>query len=121
MNDVASGSMRGAVLYAVIVLVAVSGLGWFAGLFFTGPAAHRAILTSAVLAVVVQLVGFAIAWRMRRSNALAGWAAGALLCVVTLMFYGFAVGPLGLPLEPALLSLAGFFFVTETLEPLCLT
>lgn len=113
--------MNGIVRYVLIVLVAVTVLAWFAGLFFTGPLNHRAILTSAGLAVVVQLVGFFVAWRMRRSNALAGWAAGALLCVVTLAMYGFAVGPLGLPLEPALLSLAGFFFVTETLEPLCLT
>ncbi len=113
--------MNGVVRYTLIVVIAVAVLGWFAGLFFTGPLNHRAIVTSAGLAVVVQLSGFLIAWRMRRENALAGWAAGALLCVVTLVLYGFAVGPLGLPLEPALLSLAGFFFVTETLEPLCLT
>ncbi len=113
--------MNGVARYVLIVLVAAIVLGWFAGLFFTGPLEHRAILTSVVLAVVVQLVGFTIAWRMRRSNALAGWAAGALLCMVTLVLYGFAVGPLGLPLEPALLSLAALFFVTEVLEPLCLT
>ena len=40
--------------------------------------------------------------------------------MVTLVLYGFAVRPLGLPIESALLSLAGFFFVTETLEPLFL-
>lgn len=112
--------MTRAVLYVVLVLVTVAVGGWFAGLFFTTPADHRAIATSAALAAVVQVAGFAIAWRMRRSNALAGWAAGAALCVVTLVLYGFAVGPLGLPMEPALLSLAAFFFVTETLEPLCL-
>ncbi|MBI3792592.1 MAG: hypothetical protein HY275_17150 [Gemmatimonadetes bacterium] len=112
--------MTKAMWYVGIVLGVVAGLSWFAGLFFTTPADHRAIATSAGVAVVVQLVGFAIAWRMRRSNVLAGWASGALLCVVTLVLYGFAVRPLGLPTESALLSLAAFFFVTETLEPLCL-
>jgi hypothetical protein len=112
--------MTKAVAYVGLVLAAVAGLSWFAGLFFTGPDNHRAILTSAGIAVVVQVVGFTIAWRMRRSNLLAGWALGALLCMVTLVLYGMAVKPLGLPLEPALLSLAGFFFVTELLEPPCL-
>jgi hypothetical protein len=109
-----------AIAYVGLVLAVVAGLAWFTGLFFTGPLHQRAILTSAGIAVVVQLAGFAIAWRMRRTNALAGWAAGALLCVVTLVLYGFATRPLGLPVESALLSLAAFFFVTETLEPLCL-
>lgn len=112
--------MKSVMAYVGIVLGVVVAGGWFVGLFFTGPDDHRAIATSAVIAAVVQLSGFAIAWRMRRTNGLAGWAAGALLCVVTLALYGFAVRPLGLPIEPALLSLAGFFFITETLEPLCL-
>lgn len=113
--------MKGFGWYAGLVLVVVAVLGWFTSLFFPGPANLRAITTSAGIAVVVQLTGFAIAWRMRKTNLMAGWAAGALLCLVALVLYGFAVRPLGLALEPALLSLAGFFFVTETLEPLCLT
>lgn len=112
--------MKRVIAYAGIVLVVVAVGGWFVGLYFSTALDHRAIATSAALAFVVQLSGFVIAWRMRRANAIAGWAVGAVLCMVTLVLYGFAVRPLGLPIESALLSLAGFFFVTETLEPLFL-
>lgn len=107
--------------YSGVVTVTVLLFGWMFTIVFRGEAARQAIVTSAILACVVQLVGFAIARRMRHTNAIAGWAAGALLCLLSLVLYGFLVQPLGLPMEPALLSLAAFYFVTETLEPLLLT
>ena len=107
--------------YAAVVAMTVLLFGWAFTIFFPGPAAQEAILVSAMVASVVQLAGFAIARRMRHTNAIAGWAIGALLCVASLVLYGFLVQPLGLPMEPALLSLAAFYFVTETLEPLLLS
>ena len=107
--------------YAAVVAATVFVFGWIFTIFFPGEAARQAIGTSAAIACLVQLGGFAIARRMRRTNAIAGWAAGALLCLLSLVLYGFLVRPLGLPIEPALLSLAAFYFVTETLEPLLLT
>ena len=106
--------------YAGVVAATVVSFGWIFTAFFRGEAARRAIVASALVAVVVQLGGFAIARRMRRTSGIAGWALGALLCVGSLVLFGFMVTPLGLPMEPALLSLATFYFVTETIEPLLL-
>lgn len=112
--------MKATVWYATVVLLVVAGLGWFFTLFFPGAPAARALRISASIAFVVQVTGFVIARRMRTSNVIVGWAIGALLCLVSLVMFGLATRPLGLPVEPALLSLASFYFVTEIVEPLLL-
>ena len=112
--------MRAAVWYAAVCLATVVGVGWLISLLYPGSDARAAIVTSAVIACVVQGIGFAIARRMRRTNVLAGWAIGAAMCIATLMLLGLVAKPLGLALEPALLSLAAFYFVTELVEPLLL-
>ena len=44
-----------------------------------------------------------------------------ILCVATLVVYGFVGRALGLPSNAALLSLATFLFLTELIEPPLLT
>ena len=112
--------MKAVLLYAAIVLLTVAGLGWIFTLFFPGDLSLKAIRISAGIACVVQMVGFVIARRSRATNVIVGWSVGALLCLTSLVLFGFVTRPLGLPIEPALLSLATFYFVTETVEPLLL-
>jgi hypothetical protein len=58
---------------------------------------------------------------MGQAQVMAAWGLGALVRVVTLAAFGF-LGPrlAGLPLEPAVISLAVFLFVTTLVEPLFL-
>ena len=80
------------------------------------------MVISAIVALVVQLIAFAIARLMSdRGNAIAGWGVGAVICFTSLIVYGFVSRALGLPSNAALLSLATFFFLTELIEPPLLT
>jgi hypothetical protein len=116
------GMGRALGLYALASLVAI---GLAAGVFvavYSGPAERQAVLVSALVALVVQLIAFAFARLLAgRGSAIAGWGLGALLCLVTLIVYGFVSRALGLPSNAALLSLATFFFLTELIEPPLLT
>jgi hypothetical protein len=113
---------RGLALYGLASVVAI---GLAAGVFvamYSSPLERRAVLVSGVLALLVQLIAFAIARSMAgRGNAIAGWGVGALICFATLIAYGFVSRALGLPSNAALLSLATFFFLTELIEPPLLT
>ena len=110
-----------AIFAAVTVAVVLIG-GWVMTRVYPGADARRAILTSAAIAVVVQLVAFLIARRAAaRSSAIAGWGIGALLRMVILAVYALVVvQALGLLAMPALISLAVFFFVSTLVEPLLL-
>jgi hypothetical protein len=113
--------MKAIALFAAITLVVVVLGGWLFGLIYTGPEASRAVWTSAAVAFVVQLFGFAVVRLAARSNPIAGWGLGALLRFGVLAVYGLVVvGALGLASGPALLSLAAFFFVSTLVEPLLL-
>ena len=109
---------RGLALYALACVVAI---GLATGVFvavYSGMAERRAVLVSALVALVVQLVAFAIARLLAgKGNAIAGWGVGALICFTTLITYGFVSRALGMPSNAALLSLATFFFLTELIEP----
>jgi hypothetical protein len=101
------------------VALAIIALGaWLFGMVFPAPAERQAVLVSAVLAFVVQLVTFAVARRSVGSNPFAGYGLGLLLRFATLFVYAFlVVGRFGLPSSAALLSLATFFFVSTLVEP----
>jgi hypothetical protein len=77
----------------------------------------RALLWSLGVGIAVQLVAWAT-WRALRGRGwVFAWGIGALLRFVALVIYAFVAGTvLGLPLAPALLSLAAFFFVTTLIE-----
>lgn len=67
----------------------------------------------------MQGVAFGLVRILGRRSWLTAWGLGALLRLVVLVGYAFfADRILGLPLAPALLSLAAFFFVTTLIESL---
>ncbi|HEU4630609.1 MAG TPA: hypothetical protein VFS08_12740 [Gemmatimonadaceae bacterium] len=106
---------------AVTLLIIVLGT-WVFGLVFHEAAERRAVLLSAAVAFVIQLLTFVLARRTVGENIFVGWGVGVLLRFVVLGIYAFlVVEPLALPAEPALLSLVAFFFVSTLVEPLLLT
>jgi hypothetical protein len=85
------------------------------------PAMSRAVWVSAAVALVVQVVSFAITRASQPGNVVAGWGSGMLIRFLALVLYGFAgAKALGLSMTPALLSLAGFLFLTTLVEPVFL-
>ena len=109
---------RGVLLYGLACLVAI-GLagGVFTAVYATAPE-RSAVWTSALVALVVQIVAFAIARALAAvGHGVAGWGLGAVICLAALIVYGFASRALGLPSNAALLSLATYFFLTELIEP----
>jgi hypothetical protein len=82
----------------------------------------RAIWTSVGVAVVVQVLAVLIGRSFGNDRLLVGWGMGALLRLLAVLVYGFAIIPaLGLQMAPALLSLVVILFVTTLFEPFLLT
>jgi hypothetical protein len=109
---------RALLLYGLACVVAI-GLagGVFSAVYLTAPE-RSAVWVSALVALVVQMVAFAIARALVDvGHGIAGWGLGAVICLVALIVYGFASRALGLPSNAALLSLATYFFLTELIEP----
>jgi hypothetical protein len=108
---------RGLWLYALASagIIAVAA-GAFA-LYYDGPA-RRVALLSAVVAYVLQMLAFAVARLMAAGgNVIAGWGLGAIVCLVSLVIYGFVCRAAGLPTDAGMISLATYFFLTEVIEP----
>jgi hypothetical protein len=107
--------------------MALGGLAVFAilGLLlvvFRGPGGRRAVLVSAAVVLVVQVVAFTLARLAAPGNVFKAWGAGAILRFLTLVVYALVLlKPLGLPALPALMSLVTLLFVTTVLESLLLT
>lgn len=81
----------------------------------------RAIWTSVGVAVVVQVLALLVGRSFGKDRILVGWGMGALIRLLAVLVYGFAIIPaLGLPLAPALLSLVVILFVTTLFEPFLL-
>ena len=113
--------MRATALFAAASLGLVAVFGGLMTLVWPEPMARRAILVSAVLALVVQLFAFAVARLSVRTNVIAGWGLGMLLRFVAVVVYALvAARSFGLPIAPALISLVAFFFVTSLVEPVLL-
>jgi len=108
---------RAAVFAALTIGITVIA-AWALSLVFRSPEEHRAILLSAVVAIVVQTGGFGIAALAVPANPIAGWGATVLLRFLTLVVYGLlAVKAIGLPPVAALISIATFLFLTTLVEP----
>jgi hypothetical protein len=110
---------RAVLLYAAISAVAIfliaAGLGAFV---YSQPEQRNAIWISAIVALAVQVAAFALARGLARGGqGIAGWGAGAVVSLLTLIGYGLIVRGTTLPTGPALVSLASFLFVTELIEP----
>jgi hypothetical protein len=116
------GMGRGLALYALACVVAIGLAAGVLVAVYSGSAERQAVLVSALVALVVQVIAFAIARLLAgRGSAIAGWGLGAVICFAALVVYGFVSRALGLPSNAALVSLATFFFLTELIEPPLLT
>ena len=110
---------RGLALYALCSLVVIClSAGVFTAVYGSAPDRLAAVWVSAGIALVIQVVAFAIARLLAATgNGIAGWGLGAVICLTVLLIYGFVSRALGLPSNVAMLSLATFFFLTELIEP----
>jgi hypothetical protein len=109
---------RAIALYGLACLVAIGLAGGVFTAIYSSPEERTAIWVSALVALVVQLVAFAIARLMTdQGRGIAGWGIGALICMVALVVFGLVSRAVGLPTNAALLSLATYFFLTELIEP----
>ena|SRR5438132_960565 len=112
--------MRSFGLYAASCLVIIALIGAIAWTFVDG-AGQRAMLTSAGLALVVQLIAFGMTRVMQRQNMMLGWGLGSMLRLLVLVLYAVAVARLWrASMTPALLSFVAFLFVTTVVEPVFL-
>jgi len=102
-----------AVMIAVLAVVA-----WGITLVAHGGLVARSVWASVAVAVVIQAISFGLMRLMQPVNVMAGYALGMILRILSLVLFGyFGVPEFGLALQPALLSLAGFFFVSTLIEP----
>ena len=107
-------TLRAGLLSLVAVLVVLLAV-------FRGPGGRRAVLVSAVIALVVQAVAFTLARLAAPGHVFKAWGVGTVLRFGTLIVYALVLlKPLELPAVPALLSLVSLFFVTTVLESLLL-
>jgi hypothetical protein len=106
----------------IAATIAVAGVGaWVITLAVPGAETRRSVWISAAVVVIVQVLAFSLARMMQPVNVIAGWGLGMMLRLIALVAFGlFGVKALGLSLEPALLSMAGFFFVSTLIEPVFL-
>ena len=94
---------------------------WLVTIALPGRDVARAVWASAAAVIVVQTLAFALVRVMQPLNVIAGWGLGMLLRLVALVAWGMlGVKALGLAMAPALLGMAGFFFVSTLIEPVFL-
>ena len=111
--------IRAVSLYVFVALLVTAAAGWVLLLVYPGADGQRAILTSAVLALAIQLVAFILLQLFKGRNVMAGWGLGALLRFGGLGVYAlFATKALGLDMNTALVSLGCFLFLSMLIEPL---
>jgi hypothetical protein len=110
---------RPLLLYAAFSTIAIAVIAVaLLSFVYQLPGERAAVATSAVVALAVQVAAFALArWMARDGNGIAGWGAGAVISIVTLVVYGLIVRGTSLSVSAALVSLASFLFVTELIEP----
>ena len=104
------------------VTIAVCCVGaWIITLAVPGQDASRSVWASAIAVIIVQAPAFLVVRMMQPTNVMAGVGLGMMIRVIALVAFGaFGVKALGLSMQPALLSMAGFFFVSTLIEPVFL-
>ncbi len=111
--------IRAVGLYLVVSVLVTAAAGWVLLLIYPGADAQRAIITSALLGLAIQMVAFILLQLFKGKNVFAGWGLGALLRFGGLGIYAmFATKALGLDMNTALVSLACFLFLSMLIEPL---
>jgi hypothetical protein len=107
--------------FAAALALIVGGGAWVMSLVWPTAEGTHAVRVSAAVALVVQLLGFAVLRLTARQHRIAAWGLGSLLRFLVLGVYALViVKALGLAAAPALLSLAMFFFLSTLVEPLLL-
>jgi hypothetical protein len=113
--------IRSVARFFAVAVALILVVGWVLSLVWSAPVERDAVLASGVVALVTQLFAFAAVRLAPRENVMAGWGIGVLLRFVVLVGWGFvAPRAFGLPLAPALMSLAAYLFVTSIAEPVLL-
>lgn len=113
--------IRAVSLYIVVGALVTAAAGWVLLLVYPGQEGQRAVITSALLAFVVQLVAFILLQLFKGKNFMAGWGLGALLRFGSLGVYAmFATKALRLDVNTALISFACFLVLSMLIEPLLL-
>jgi hypothetical protein len=111
--------IRAVSLYLVVATLVTAAAGWLLLLVYPGAVAQKAVFTSALLALAIQLIAFIVLQLFKGKNVMAGWGIGALMRFGGLGAYAFAARPvLGLDTNTALVSLACFLFLSMLIEPL---
>jgi hypothetical protein len=114
--------VKAAAWFALATLLIVLVAGALLAVLFSSAGERKAIAASGVVAVVVQLITFALARRTAERDYLAGWIAGAGVRFATLVVYGItAVQVFRFPAGAALVSLATFLFISTLVEHRFLT
>jgi len=114
--------MRATIWFSAALVVIVLVVGRLLAIPFSSSVDLRAIETSGVVAIVVQVCAFLLARRSTGPGLGSGWALGIGLRFVAVVSYGaVAVRVLGMPAPVALISLVSFFFVSTLIEPKLLT
>ena len=114
--------IRSLARFGAIAVALALAIGWVLTLVWRAPAERSAVVASGILALVTQMFAFAAVRLAPPENVMAGWGIGILLRFVVLVGWGFvAPRAFGLPLAPALMSLAAFLFATSIAEPVLLT
>jgi hypothetical protein len=109
-------------IFALVSLALIAVVAWLLTFAFPSPDNLHAIIVSAGIAYVAQLVSFAVVRAFRATNVFAGWGLGMLVRFGVLVIYALVgVKALELPLTAALVSLVSFFFVSTLLEPVLLS
>ena len=115
--------MKRVVRFVAAAAILIVLAAFLLGLLFRLPGDARAIRISAAIAFAVQVFAFAIVLVVAGAgtNVFPAWGLGILLRLAALAVTGlWLVSALRLRAEPALISLATFFFVTTLVEPLLL-
>ena len=112
---------RGAATYAALALAIIVFGAWLLELRYGSAVERSAVRASALVALVTQLLAFAVAKGGARKNVIAAWSAGAALRLFVVVAWGItAVRALQLPAEAALVSVAALLFASTLIEPLFL-
>lgn len=117
----ASFPARAIALFAAASVAVVALGGGILAAFYRSPLERKAILVSAGIALVVQLLAFTVVRLVAREHVIAAWGIGAILRFAVLVLYALLIAPaFALPAAAALVSFAVFLFALTVLEPLFL-
>jgi len=113
--------VKSLVMFSVVGATLIAVLGWVLTLVYGGAEARHAILVSALVAFVVQLLAFAILRLSADKNVIAGWGLGAIMRLLVFAVYVLViVKAFALASPVAMVSLAVFLFASTLVEPLFL-